>query len=67
MKLSRTGVFAFHLLILPLLIFVGLVGKKSPKWAFSILVGIGIIGMLYHSFHLYDAVKKEDEIIDKEN
>ena len=61
MQTSRTAVFAFHLLILPVLIYVGLVGKASPTWTFSILAGIGIIGMLYHSFHLYDSLEREKE------
>ena len=61
MQTSRTAVFAFHLIILPLLIYVGIVGRASPSWAFSILVGVGIIGMLYHSFHLYNSLERENK------
>ena len=61
MQTSRTAIFAFHLLILPLLIYVGVVGKASPTWAFSILVGVGVIGVLYHSFHLYNSLEQEKQ------
>ena len=53
MQLSRTAIYAFHLLILPVLVVVGYFGRGSPKWTFSLLLGMGIIGVLYHSFMLY--------------
>lgn len=65
METSRSAVFAFHLVILPLLVVVGLYGKKSPSWMFSILVGIGVLGVLYHSFQLYVSLSKEKK--DKNN
>lgn len=53
MQLSRTAIYAFHLLILPVLVVIGYFGRSSPKWTFSFLLGTGIIGVLYHSFMLY--------------
>tara|TARA_B100000963_G_C22177140_1_gene472858 strand:+ start:286 stop:489 length:204 start_codon:yes stop_codon:yes gene_type:complete len=61
MQTTRSAIFAFHLLILPLLVVIGLYGRKSPQWMFSILVGIGILGVLYHSFQLYNSISKEKE------
>ena len=53
---SHTYVYVFHLIILPALIVVGILGTSSPKWLYSFLLGLGIVGMLYHSFKLYGAL-----------
>lgn len=58
-------VYLFHLIcILPLLLFVGIQKSKSPEWAFSVLLGLAIIGFFYHGFKLFalyrDGSKKKE-------
>ena len=51
---SHTYVYYFHILILPIFIYVGFVKSKSPDWMFSLLLGIGVLGLLYHLFKIID-------------
>lgn len=65
MQTSRTAVYAFHLVILPLLVLVGLYGRKSPQWMFTILVGIGVLGVLYHLFQFYSSLSRENSEVEE--
>uniref|UniRef100_A0A6C0FC78 Uncharacterized protein n=1 Tax=viral metagenome TaxID=1070528 RepID=A0A6C0FC78_9ZZZZ len=45
-------IYYFHLLFLPLLVYVGLMKNKSPDWTYSLLLGVGVLGILYHFFKI---------------
>lgn len=46
----------------PLLIMIGLLGKKTPKLFFMICLVLGVIMVFYHSTALYeDMMNKLDE------
>ncbi len=50
------------LLFGPLLIMIGLLGKKTPKLFFMICLVLGVIMVFYHSTALYeDMMNKLDE------
>ena len=60
MDSSRIYIYAVHfLLFMPLLIYVGIMGSRTSRVIFQILIGIGVLGMLYHGFKLYVLWKKE--------
>ena len=50
----RRNVNLFHVLVLgPLLIYVGWFGKKSNKYIFPLIFGIGVMAFIYHSFRIF--------------
>lgn len=50
------------LLFGPLLIMIGLLGKKTPKLFFMICLVLGVVMVFYHSTALYeDMMNKLDE------
>ena len=41
------------LIVMPLLIYVGLLKKNTPEYLYTVLLILGVVGMLYHSYKLY--------------
>ena len=63
MESSHVYIYAVHFfLFMPLLIYIGIRGPQTPPAFFQILIGIGILGMLYHGFKLYILWKKNKNI-----
>ena len=55
-------VYWLHLLILPLFVYIGVKKGTTPAVLFNIVLGIAIIGILYHVFKLiaiYRPVQKK--------
>lgn len=53
MDLARSYVNLSHILIIfPLLLYIGVMKGRSPEWMFNTLVGVSIVGILYHIFAL---------------
>ena len=53
-------VYMFHLLfVVPLVLFIAIYGKKSPKSIFYVLLALGILTLLYHgtqAFYYFKAI-----------
>ena len=54
----ETYVHLFHILLVgSLLLYVGITKTLMPEFMYSILLGLGLIIVLYHSFKVYNYVK----------
>lgn len=44
-------------IIMPFLLYIGIYKCKIPNYIFNILIGISIIGFLYHGFKIFNLKK----------
>jgi len=49
---SAKYVYWLHLIILPILVYVGVKKGTTPDVIFNIVLGIAIVVLLYHTFKL---------------
>lgn len=54
-KIYLNKVYAFHFIfVAPLLIYIGINGKDTPKWILQGLGGLGILAGSYHLFRFFN-------------
>jgi len=51
-SISPKYVYWLHLIILPLLVYVGVKKGTTPSVVFNIVLGVAIVGIIYHVFKL---------------
>ena len=51
-NISPKYVYWLHLIILPLLVYVGVKKGTTPPVVFNIVLGVAIVGIIYHVFKL---------------
>lgn len=53
-KVYLRNVYLFHVTVMmPLLIYIGVRGKESDPRAFGALLGVSVLGFIYHLFRLF--------------
>lgn len=57
-------IYLFHILfVAPLLFYIGYMKEKVPKQLYVILMALGVIIALYHSYKLINTLMKDVKVI----
>lgn len=56
---SARYIYWLHLIILPLFVYIGVKKSTTPTIVFNIVLGIAIVGILYHIFKLAALYRQE--------
>ena len=57
---SAGYIYWLHLIILPLFVYIGVKKSTTPTFVFNIVLGIAIVGILYHIFKLTALYRQEN-------
>ena len=56
---AASYIYWLHLIILPLFVYIGVKKGSTPDILFNIVLGIAIIGIMYHVFKLISIYRPE--------
>lgn len=58
-RLKKRNTYGFHVAVIaPLLIYVGLRGGSTDRRLWAVLLGLGVLALLYHGYRLMETVRE---------